>query len=483
MTVAISETLPKGVASSPDTIENAPFSPSEKAVPTGDATDEESGPLQIASATQELERWNQSFTTICRYLSANYSFVLMGMTDAAVGALLPYIGDYYSVSYTVVSLVFLSPFGGYILAALTNNFLHHHFGQRGVAFLGPFSRLIGIVTLVFHPPYPALPVVLILLGYGNGIEDSGWNAWIGNMQRANELLGFLHGSYGAGATIAPLIATAMVTKAGLSWWTFYYVMIGADALALVVQVASFWRATGREHRARIASSGNSGTRATTRNAMRSPISWLIALCLLGTTGVEVSLAGWVVTFMLDVRDADPFYAGLTVTFFWLGLTVGRLVLGFVTARIGEKLAITVYLLAAIALQLLYWLVPNFAAAATFITFLGFFIGPLFPAAIVTATKLLPSDYHVSAIGFAAAVGSSGASLFPFAIGAAAQSKGVEVLQPIALAIIVFILLVWLLLPGGLRPGGLELAKERGDKVGDDFMKAARWLKNMGKRRK
>lgn len=47
----------------------------------------------------------------------------------------------------------------------------------------------------------------MLAGFGNGLEDGGWNAWIGNMESANELLGFLHGAYGLGATISPLIAT------------------------------------------------------------------------------------------------------------------------------------------------------------------------------------------------------------------------------------------------------------------------------------
>lgn len=101
--------------------------------------------------------------------------------------------------------------------------------------------------------------------------------------------------------------------------------------------------------------------------------------------------------MLRVRNAAPFSAGLTVTFFWLGLTIGRVILGFVTGKMGEKLAITIYLLLSIGFQLLYWLVPSFVASAVFVAFLGFFLGPLFPAAIVAATKLLPADFHVSAI--------------------------------------------------------------------------------------
>lgn len=55
----------------------------------------------------------------------------------------------------------------------------------------------------------------------------------------------------------------------------------------------------------------------------------------------MAVGGWVVTFMLRVRGGAPFPSGITATGFWLGITVGRVVLGFVTGRIGEKLAISV----------------------------------------------------------------------------------------------------------------------------------------------
>ena len=74
------------------------------------------------------------------------------------------------------------------------------------------------------------------------------------------------------------------------------------------------------------------------------------------------------------------------------------------------------------------------------------MGPLFPAVVVVATKLLPKHLHVGAIGFAAAVGGSGAAIFPFAVGAIAQAKGVKVLQPIVLALLACILGLWLCLP-------------------------------------
>jgi fucose permease len=198
----------------------------------------------------------------------------------------------------------------------------------------------------------------------------------------------------------------------------------------------------------------------TKESLQSAVTWLVASFLLAYVGVEVALGGWIVTFMLDERAGEAFASGMVATGFWLGLTVGRVVLGFVTGRIGEKLAVAVYLALSVALQLLFWLVPSFIASAIFAAFLGFFLGPLFPAAIMVATKLLPRRLHVSAIGFVAAFGSSGAAVFPFAVGAIAQARGVWVLQPFALALIAVIFVVWIALPGGLRKKGLEEAHGR-----------------------
>jgi MFS family permease len=98
-------------------------------------------------------------------------------------------------------------------------------GQLGVAIIAPSCKIVAYVVTCVHPPYPVLPIIFMLAGFGNGLEDGGWNAWIGNMQNANELLGFLHGAYGLGATISPLVATSMVTKGDLPWYDFYYLMV------------------------------------------------------------------------------------------------------------------------------------------------------------------------------------------------------------------------------------------------------------------
>ncbi|KUI59936.1 Bypass of stop codon protein 6 [Cytospora mali] len=435
------------------------------------------------STLPDLEKWDEPKVNRFRYLATVAGLVIMGLHDAATGALIPYdaaqVESYYDIDYTVVSLLFLAPFVSYLAAALSSNLIHHHYGQRGIAILAPLCRLVGYIIVALHPPFPVLPVAMLFPGFGNGLEDSAWNAWIGNLQNANELLGVLHGAYGAGATIAPLIATAMVTKGNhpLEWYTYYYIMIGVSALEASLTVPAFWSANAAAFRDKQGPSVDQGSRTTTRTVLREPITWLVAFFLLGYVGAEVSLGGWIVTFMLRVRHAEAFSAGLTVTFFWLGLTCGRVLLGFITGRIGEKLAITAYLCMSVALEVLYWLVPSFVASAVFVAFLGFFLGPLFPAAIVAATKLLPMEYHVSAIGFAAALGGGGAAVFPFVVGIIAQKVGVSVLQPIIVAILSFILIMWLILPGGLRRGGLEQARANHERVGHEIRRVYKWTKS------
>nr|POF02399.1 bypass of stop codon protein 6 [Quercus suber] len=407
-------------------------------------------PSPTVATSDKLQSWNSPRINLYRLPATFWAFTVMGMNDGTYGAIIPYLESYYGLEYLVVSLIFLSPFVGYNLAAVLNNTVHLRLGQRGVAIIGPICHLIAYIIIAIHPPYPVLVIVFILAGLGNGLEDSAWNAWIGAMENANEVLGFLHGFYGLGATIAPLIATTMITKSGLPWYYWYYVMIGCGVIELGTSAHAFWSANGaafREENPRTSDAAGSRLKEATLRLPAARVTWLAALFLLGYVGSEVALGGWIVTFMLRVRHGGDFASGMTATGFWLGVTLGRVILGFVTGRIGEKLAIAVslntdirqarskstlitfagkiYLPLSAGLQLLFWLVPQFYVSAVAVSLVGFFLGPMFPAAMVACTKLLPKHLHVSGIGFAAAFGGSGGAIFPFAVGAIAQSKGVQ----------------------------------------------------------
>ena len=271
------------------------------------------------------------------------------------------------------------------------------------------------------------------------------NRYIGVLDRANEILGLLHGMYGLGAVLSPVIATSMLAH-GYQWYEFYYVLVGLAAGAVVFSGAAFWGDTAKAYQIANGSHGTGKKGGRTRESLKHKVTWLIALFLWIYVGAEVSLGGWIVTFMIKARDGSPFDSGMVSAGFWIGLTVGRFTLGWVTGRFGEKRMVSIYLLLSIGLELVFWLVPQFYVSAVSVALLGFFIGPLFPSAMVVETRLLPQRLHVSAVGFATAVGGSGAAIFPFAVGAIAGRAGVQTLQPIVLALFVAQLALWLCLP-------------------------------------
>ncbi|KAF5682880.1 tetracycline resistance protein [Fusarium circinatum] len=395
----------------------------------------ESVAAQNASA-EVAESWKYPRQNVFRTGAAFWSLLTSGANDAAYGALIPYLEDYYNLSYIIVSLVFLSPFVGYILAAVLNNTLHRRIGQRGIGITCGICHILAYIIIAVHPPYPVLVLAYCLAGFGNGISDAAWNAWIGNLDRANETLGFLHAFYGVGGVISPLIATNMIAKADLPWYTFYYVMIGLATIELIACTWAFWSNGPEVYRQTMDASNedNQGMKEALFKLPFARVTWLCAAFLLCYVGVEVSVGGWIVQFMIRVRKAENYPAGMTSMGFWLGLAVGRAILGFVTPLLGVKVA------------LIFWLVPSFYVSAVTVALQGFFLGPLFPAVVVATTKMLPKHLHVSTIGFAAAFGGSGAAILPFAVGAIAQAKGVKTLQPIILAFLTALLGLWLCLP-------------------------------------
>ena len=163
-------------------------------------------------------------------------------------------------------------------------------------------------------------------------------------------------------------------------------------------------------------------------------------------GAEVAIGGWLPTFLLSTRNASPFAAGMALVGFWLGVVLGTVLLGLLTAKIGERSGVSAYLALALALQVVVWLVPSFWAAVIASAFVGFCMGPVFPTAIVVAVKLLPDTLHVTAMGIISSAGCAGSAVFPFAFGAIAQRTGVKVMPPFVLSLLGAILVVWLLLP-------------------------------------
>lgn len=88
--------------------------------------------------------------------------------------------------------------------------------------------------------------------------------------------------------------------------------IGAAAVELATSAASFWPETGPRFRSMHATD-HSQNKGATREALKQRVTWVSAIFLLIYVGIEVALGGWIVTYLIRVRNGDPFAAGLSAT--------------------------------------------------------------------------------------------------------------------------------------------------------------------------
>ncbi|KAF8544546.1 major facilitator superfamily domain-containing protein [Trichophaea hybrida] len=379
-------------------------------------------------------------TVKLQLVAMNFATFLAGVNDASTGVLVPYLQPAYNIGLLFVALVYLFNFAGWTVAAFTNVHLTARIGTGGVMLLGSILQMLAHALQLWKPPFPLFVITYFLAGVGIAYQDAQANSFVGGVNDAHRWLGVLHALYGAGALVSPLIVTNIASRTPY-WNYFYFILLGIAAVNVGIIAWVFRKGMGR---------GATGAKETANKDFKRSVTNKTVLIMSAFfflyVGAEVTAGGWVVEFLIRVRGGKAGQVGYVASGFWGGLTLGRILLADITFRLGERRMIFVYLLIALAVQLVFWFVPSIIANAVMISFLGFFIGPFFPTGISVATKLLPRELHVAAIGFMATTGQAGSAAFPFLTGAVAAKVGVQVLQPILVSLLVGMAILWTCIP-------------------------------------
>jgi fucose permease len=181
-------------------------------------------------------------------------------------------------------------------------------------------------------------------------------------------------------------------------------------------------------------------------AFNSKIVILGALFIFAYQGAEVSISGWVISFLIATRHGNPSAVGYVTSGFWGGVTVGRFLLSHPAHKIGEKLFVYCIVAGAAGFQLLVWLVPNIIGDAVAVAIVGLLLGPVYPCATTIFSRLIARKDQVSSLSVISAFGSSGGAVAPFTTGILAQVAGTFVLHPIAIGLFAVMLICWFILP-------------------------------------
>ncbi len=304
------------------------------------------------------------------------SFAALGGALALPGALLPVIMDAFAAGPVEVGTMLAVQPVTYLIAVVASA---RAIGRIGLAWVlaasvGILALGIGAFGLVSH--WVAGAVALLVAGLGLGLLEVAGNAFLvlASGPRPTNILNLAHLFFGLGALAAPALATRAVA-AGYSWRLQFLI---AGAFMALIAVA--WRLVVVPEPRPAAPSGHGPPRGPTR---------LLAVLLGVYVGVETGIGSWLTEYMTAARGLPLAQAGTCLALYWLGLAVGRLVLGILPQRVREERLLlglatfaTVALVAGLAAS-----DPGGARLGLALTGLGF--SGIFPAAIALGGRYDP----------------------------------------------------------------------------------------------
>ncbi|KAF4594264.1 hypothetical protein EYR40_009067 [Pleurotus pulmonarius] len=252
----------------------------------------------------------------------------------------------------------------------------------------------------------------------------------------------------------PVFVIAYVIN-GLERWSFHYLVSLGIALSNLMALALIFRFKGQEE-CLMAMGQSVGEKDhqehnTFQQILSQKTVHVLAFFAFFYMGIQVTVGGWIVTFIIDVRHGGP-SSGYISSGFYGGLTVGRVALLWVNKKIGEWHVLYLYTFFAIGLQLIIWLVPSLVGDAVAVSLLGVLLGPFYPIAMNTAGRIIPRWLLTGSIGLIAGVGMAGAAAIPFMAGALSSKYGIQNLQPLLIVLMCSMIVLWTLIPRAQRKG-------------------------------
>lgn len=234
--------------------------------------------------------------------------------------------------------------------------------------LGAAMQILSHALRAWKPPFPAYAIFFCFASLGQAYQDAHANTWVSGVRAAHRWLGFIHAMYMAGCLTGPLVATAVASAGEISrWYLFYLFPLGLGVVNLIWVLGAFrdnLRLTQNEtadtagpegQGAEGKGSRNKGAFELIKKSLGSRSVWLISLFFFFFIGVALTASGWVVEYLVEVRDGDLSKMGYVPVGYNGGAFLGRLLLAEPTYRLGERRMICLYIALCIAFQLVFWL--------------------------------------------------------------------------------------------------------------------------------
>jgi Fucose permease len=372
------------------------------------------------------------------------AFISLGLPDSVFGTAWPSMRPELGAPLQAAGLVTLILTSCSALSAIASGKINKRFGTGPVVLISSVLTATGLLGYSLAPSYLWILVAALPLGFGAGAVDSSLNGYVATHYSSRHM-NWLHASWGIGATVGPLIMTAVLAS-GASWRSGYRVISGiqgALALLFLLSLGLWSRASGSS----AATGGTDGeaeaahtkSRASSRrpkiSGMNHAEPWIQIAMYAVYCAAEYSVGVWTASMLVESRHHPAASVGSWVSLYYGGIMIGRVLTGIVSNRLGNRfmvrlgLGIAILGAALLCVPQVDWL----ALPALLLVGLGF--APIYPCLMHETPERFDADTYQTVIGYQMAAANIGGSVLPALIGLIASATSLEILGPCVLGLV------------------------------------------------
>ncbi|MBE2212579.1 MAG: MFS transporter [Opitutaceae bacterium] len=273
------------------------------------------------------------------------------------------------------------------------------------------------------------------LGFGAGAVDAGLNGYVARHYSGRHM-NWLHACWGIGATCGPFILARSLDLAP-GWRGGYFVIASIQlTLALVFLVTlRMWDAVPLRPFGHATPSGGP---APTHGA-NSEAGWISAALFAIYVAVEMTIGLWAGSILAVGRGIPVVQAGLCATGYYASITAGRILVGFVVDRWGNRRLVAAGVVLSLAGAVAFALADHVGLAAAALVLIGLGFAPVYPGLMHEVPRRFVPSAVQTVIGRQSGAAYLGAMTLPALGGWIAQRASLEAIVWVVAAGIVAML--------------------------------------------
>ncbi len=376
------------------------------------------------------------------------SFISLGLPDSLLGAAWPsmYPGFGVPVSYSGVIFCIISV--GTVISSLQSDRLTRRLGAGWVTAISVGMTAAALFGFSVSNSFWALCLWAIPYGLGAGSVDAALNNYVA-LHFASRHMSWLHCMWGIGASVGPYImGAALSTSAG---WHMGYRVIGLIQIvltAIILLSLPLWKTTSAADGAEQAEAPAQAL--TLKQILRIPGVKAVLITFFCYCSLEQTTSLWASSYLVLAKGIAPETAAGFASLFFIGITAGRALCGFLTLKWNDTQMIRMGTVI-IALGVAAMLLPlGEAVTLAGLILIGLGCAPIYPSIIHSTPAHFGADKSQAIIGVQMASAYIGNCLMPPLFGMIANLT--------TIAIFPYYLLVILILMGYMH----EVLQKRRD---------------------